>query len=447
MKDKKKVRSLFAGALAAVMAVVLCLGMFPTDVSAASSSEIRKQINALKKQRSDIQKDIDEVKNQYKANKDEIADIVSRKNVIDQQIALKYAEIANINEQISAFNVMIADKQDELDHAQERYEKADRENRDRVRTMEEEGKVSYWEVVFKANSFSDLLDRLKMVEEIAAADKRRLQVLADAAEDVSRAQAELAVQKEELEVVRVEQDAAQAELDKKRAEADGLIAELLAKGYELEDLEARYSEEKEDLLDDIARKEKEYNEAKHAEWVAYMATYTTLPPTTVAPPVNSGGGSSSSGGQTSGGGSTSGGSTGGGSTPVSTGWLVPCSYRKLTSPFGYRKRPTAGASTFHKGVDLGAPENTPIVASRTGIVTQAGSNGGLGICVTINHGDGYSSVYGHMIRHVVAAGQAVSAGQVIGYVGNTGISTGPHLHFGIAYGGNFVNPAQYVPLY
>lgn len=435
MKNRKRLVSIMAGFLAAVMLLTLVIGLLPTTARAASSGEIRKQINALKKQREDIQKDIDKVKSQYKANEDEIADIVSRKNVIDQEISLLYAEINNINEQISTFNVLIADKQDELDHAQDRFNELEDLNRARIRTMEEEGEISYWEVIFKANSFSDLLDRLNMVEEIAASDKRHLQEMADAAENVSQAQAELASQKEELERIHIEQDLAKAELDDKRKEADDLIAELVAKGYELEDLEKRYSQEKQDLLSDIAQKEKEYNEAKHAEWLAHMATATTAPPS-----IPSGGSSGGSNGNSSGDG-------GGGGPVVGSGWVVPCSYRKVTSPFGRREAPTAGASSYHQGIDLGAPAGTPIVASRGGIVTGASYRGGLGNCVTINHGDGFSSVYGHMTNYVVSSGQAVSQGQVIGYVGNTGISTGNHLHFGIAFNGAYQNPAGYVGFY
>ena len=431
MKIHKKMKAVLSALLAFTLLFTLMGDMMPSTVSAAGSGEIRKQINQLKKQRNDIQKEIDEVQKQYKQNEDELKDIVSRKNVIDQEIGLLHTEIININEQISAFNVMIADKQDELDHAEDRLTDLEELNRARIRTMEEEGDVSYWEVVFKANSFSDLLDRLNMVEEIAASDKRRLQELADAADDVAKAQAELAVQKEEVEAVRREQDIAEAELDQKRKEADDLIAELISKGYELEDLESQYKDQKNDLLNSIAQKEKEYNEAKHQEWLAHIATATTVAP--------SGGGG--------GGGGNSGGGGGGGSVAPSTGWVMPCSYRKVTSPFGHRKSPTAGASTFHQGIDLGAPAGTPIVASRSGIVTTATFSGSAGYYVSINHGDGYSSIYMHMTNYVVSAGQAVSAGQLIGYVGSTGISTGNHLHFGIAYNGAYVNPAGYIPFY
>ena len=126
---------------------------------------------------------------------------------------------------------------------------------------------------------------------------------------------------------------------------------------------------------------------------------------------------------------------------------MPCSYVRLTSPFGYRDAPTEGASTFHQGVDLAGPEGTPIYASRSGTVTIARYSNSAGFYVTINHGDGFSSVYMHMTNYVVSVGQKVSQGQLIGYMGSTGISTGSHLHFGIAYNGTYVNPALYVPLH
>ena len=110
MIKHKKFISVMAAALAAAMLLTSPQGMVPMEADAASSGEIRKQINALKKQRTDIQKDIDEVKEQYQANEDELMDIVSRKNVIDQEIGLLHAEIMNIEQQIAAFNVMIADK-------------------------------------------------------------------------------------------------------------------------------------------------------------------------------------------------------------------------------------------------------------------------------------------------------------------------------------------------
>ncbi len=439
MKNRKRLVSILAGVMAAIMLLTLLISILPTRASAAaSSSEIRKQINSLQDDRKDIKNQISELQAQYQATSDEIADIVARKNVIDQEIGLLHAEIININEQISAYSVLIADQQEELDAAQVRFDQLNEDCKTRIRAMEEEGTVSYWAVLFKANSFSDLLDRLNMVEEIASSDTRRLQELSDAAQQVEDAQAELAGEKAELEGTRTELDSTQKELDAKRQEADDLIVQLIAKGEELklqqEDLEA----EDEELLAQIAQKEQEYNEAKLEEWLAYMATY--VPPTTVAPsvPISDPNGSNNSSGSS--GSSDS-------SVTVGSSWLVPCSYKKISSPFGFRESPTSGASRYHQGVDLAANAGTPIVASRGGTVTIASYSNSAGYYVTINHGDGFSSIYMHMTNYVVSSGQKVNQGQTIGYVGSTGISTGNHLHFGIAQNGAYVNPCSYVSLY
>lgn len=439
MKNRKRLVSILAGVMAAIMLLTLLISILPTRASAAaSSSEIRKQINSLQDDRKDIKNQISELQAQYQATSDEIADIVARKNVIDQEIGLLHAEIININEQISAYSVLIADQQEELDAAQARFDQLNEDCKTRIRAMEEEGTVSYWAVLFKANSFSDLLDRLNMVEEIASSDTRRLQELSDAAQRVEEAQAELAGEKAELEGTRTELDSTQKELDAKRQEADDLIVQLIAKGEELklqqEDLEA----EDEELLAQIAQKEQEYNEAKLEEWLAYMATY--VPPTTVAPsvPISDPNGSNSN---------NSGSNSSGSDVTVGSSWLVPCSYKKISSPFGFRESPTSGASRYHQGVDLAANAGTPIVASRGGTVTIASYSNSAGYYVTINHGDGFSSIYMHMTNYVVSSGQKVNQGQTIGYVGSTGISTGNHLHFGIAQNGAYVNPCSYVSLY
>ena len=442
MKNRKRMVSILAGVMAAIMLLTLVLGLLPTHAHAASSSEIRKQINQMKEEIKEIKEEIKEVQAQYEENEDEIANIISKKNVIDQEIHLLSTELTNITEQISAFNILIADKQDELDTAEERYETLNEENKIRIRTMEEEGSVSYWEVVFKANSFSDLLDRLNMVEEIASSDKRRLQELSEAAANVEEAQAALELEKADLELTKQEMDATQAEMDAKRAEADALIQELLEKADDLEALEEEFEQQEKDFLDEIAKKEVEYDEAKQREWEAYMATY--VPPTTAPPPGNTNNSTPSNG---NGGGSTGGGGGGNTSKPVvNTGWLRPCSYTSITSPFGPRVSPTTGASTYHQGVDLDTGTGWPVVASRAGVVIFSGWGNAAGNYVTIDHQDGFRSIYMHLNSRSVSAGQIVSAGQNIGTTGSTGVSTGDHLHFGISLNGVYVNPCNYVAL-
>ncbi|MBR1973009.1 MAG: peptidoglycan DD-metalloendopeptidase family protein [Oscillospiraceae bacterium] len=434
MKNRKRMVSILAGIMAGVMLLSLILSLIPVPAHAASSSEIRKQINQLKKEKEEIKDKIAEVQEQYEANEDEIADIISRKNVIDQEIQLLHSEIANITDQLQAFNILIADKQDELDVAEDRYDVLNEENKIRIRTMEEEGELSYWEVLFKANSFSDLLDRLNMVEEIASSDKRRLAELADAADAVVLAQDELEIEKADMEVTRQELDNAQAEMDAKREEADALIQELLTKADDLEALEAEFEAQEQAFLEQIAQKEYEYDEAKQREWEAFMAT--SVPPTTVAAGSTGNTGNSGSSGTTN----NSRPSGGGGG-----GWLVPCSYTSITSPFGYRVSPTTGASTYHQGVDLDTGTGWSVVASRAGTAYTAYGSA-AGNYVTIDHHDGFKSIYMHLSGFAIGNGTNVSAGQLIGYTGSTGVSTGDHLHFGISKNGVYVNPCNYVPL-
>ena len=438
MKNRKRLVSILAGIMAAIMLLSLILSLLPTRASAASSSEIRKQINQLKEEKEEIKEKIKEVQAEYEENEDEIADIIARKNVIDQELNLLLAEVDIITEQISAFNILIADKQDELDSAEARYNELNQENKMRVRTMEEEGQLSYWEVLFKANSFSDLLDRLNMVEEIAASDNRRLKELSEAADAVEVAQADLETEKAELEVTKQEMDDTQAELDAKRQEADDIIQELLTKADDLEALEEEFEQMEADFLAEIAQKELEYDEAKQREWEAYMATY--VPPTT-APPAGSTNNSTPSNSGSSSSGSSSSGNTGTGSGT----WLRPCNYTSITSPFGYRTAPTSGASTYHQGVDLDTGTGWPVWATRAGIAYTAYGSA-AGNYITIDHQDGFRSIYMHLNGFAVSNGTIVSAGQTIGYTGSTGVSTGDHLHFGISLNGVYVNPCSYVPL-
>ena len=437
MKNRKRMVSILAGLMAFIMLLSLMLSLLPTRVNAASSSEIRKQINQLKKEKEEIKDKIAEVQEQYEQNEDEIADIIARKNVIDQEIQLLYTQIENMNEQLAAYNILIADKQDELDVAEDRYAVLNEENKLRIRTMEEEGELSYWEVLFKANSFSDLLDRLNIVEEIAASDNRRLKELSKAADDVVVAQGELVSEKDDMELAKQELDAAEAEMDAKRKEADAIIQELLAKADDLSALEDDFERQEAEFLEEIAKKEVEFDEAKQREWEAYMATY--VPPTT-APPAGSTNNSTPSNSGSSG---NSGGNVG---TATGGGWVRPCSYTSITSPFGYRQSPTSGASTYHQGVDLDTGTGWPVVAARAGTVTIAGWGKAAGNYVQINHHDGFSSIYMHLSSIGVRAGQNVSAGQYIGATGSTGVSTGDHLHFGISLNGVYVNPCSYVPL-
>lgn len=127
-------------------------------------------------------------------------------------------------------------------------------------------------------------------------------------------------------------------------------------------------------------------------------------------------------------------------------WVMPIRYVACTSYFGLRQHPVAGEAIFHSGVDLAAPQGTPIVATRSGNVTTATYEENAGYYVNIDHLDGYVSRYMHMSKFIVTEGQFVMAGQVIGYCGASGVATGSHLHFGIYHNGEAVNPSKYIDI-
>ena len=129
---------------------------------------------------------------------------------------------------------------------------------------------------------------------------------------------------------------------------------------------------------------------------------------------------------------------------IGKGWKWPSLTHLITSPFGNRKSPGGIGTTNHSGIDIGAAFGTPVLASKGGTVTRAGWAGGYGNLVQIDHGNGWSTLYGHNSAILVSAGQRVRQGQTIALVGSTGRSTGPHIHFGMQHNGSFVNPLSYL---
>lgn len=431
-----KLRKFGAGLLAAV----LLLTSMPM-ARAASSSEIRNVINNLEAEQAVIQGQIDDLQQEQNANWESIEEKVAYKSQVDSQIFLLYSELDNLNQQITAYTTLIAQTQGELDKVQADLNELNDRYRARVRAMEEEGTLSYWEVLFKSKSFTDLIDRLNMIREIAEADERLMEEMRLITEAVVKTKADLEAEKASLEESRVEQEAAMAELEDKRAESDAILQELNANHLEMEALHAELDAQKNAYADEIAKAEKEWYEAKQREEEERRRqeeeerrrqqeedeknqNKPTEPedeenpdedepeetkPTEADPPAKD------------------------------EGWRTPCSYILITSAYGYR------SSGWHNGVDFANNRGTPIYATRSGTVTKAVSlTYSYGNHVVINHGDGFSSLYAHLDYYVVSPGQYVSQGQLIGYMGSTGNSSGNHLHFTIFYNGSDVNPMNYL---
>lgn len=404
MKKSRILRS----AAAVLLSVITVFTSLPTAAYAATTSEIKEEINDLKVENAAIQAQIDSVRSQYNANATEIQALVDKKNAVDQEIALLHGQILNINEQLRIYGQMIADTQEQLEEANLRLERLNRQYKERIRAMEENGEITYWQVIFQSSSFIDMLDRMSMVDEIAAADTQRLADLQVAAANVEESQRILSEEMLDMQDTREQLESSEEILKEKRTESDDILRELIAQQSEYQALLDESEALQDSLMTEIAQKQRELQAAQYKEELVKMALKGENPPSNAT-------------------------------------WIEPVSGYTITSPFGNRKSPTAGASTNHKGVDMACPSGTPIYATRAGTVTTASYQaGGAGYYVSINHGDGFASIYMHMTRYVVSKGQSVAQGELIGYVGSTGISTGPHLHFGVSYGGTYVNPMAYL---
>lgn len=445
MNKQRRLVSILAGLMAAVMLLSLLAGILPVSASAKSSKEIKEEINALKGSRTEIWAELEALQGQQDANWESIEDMVKQKENIDQQIGLLYTEIENINTQIRSYTELIAANQEELDAAEAKLAELNEKNKERIQAMEEEGSVSYWSVLFKARSFTDLIDRINMMQEIHLADQKRMNELSDAAVAVAEARAALETEKAALEESRAELKESQEILDAKRAEADELLTELNADKRELDALEADWEAEEAKIAAEIAAAEVEYTKALRAEEEARRkAEEERKRREEEERKKQEAANKKPSNGNSGGSGDSGSGNSGGSSFVSGESWARPCTWRRLSSPYGYRIHPTLGYRKFHNGVDLANSQGTPIYAARSGKVTVSTYGSSYGYYVTINHGDGFSSLYAHMTHDVVSVGQTVTKGQLIGYMGSTGRSTGPHLHFSIFYNGSSVNPMNYI---
>lgn len=413
-----------------VLAAVILLSLVSTAlivmVHAASSSEIKSKLADLRAKQAEIQKQSDELEKSIAENKDQTKTLVGQKAEIDQEMEMSRQKIENLNEQIQQLNLLIAEKQTELEASVAKEEALQKQYKARLRSMEETGSVSYWSILFKASSFSDLLDRVDMIREIAESDQLMLKQLSAATQAVETERADLEQQKLDLQQTEDDLAVEQAELETKRAKADTLITQMQAEYASLSDEFLAAEADEAAVREQIKKTETDYFNALAKEQAAAAAAAAA------ANKPSSGSNSSSS--------SSSGGASSG-------GFAFPLAYSTgVTCAYGPRVHPINGNKSFHYGVDLAAGMNTEIYATKSGTVTGATYGEANGYYVTINHGDGYSSIYAHMTNYVVSAGDSVKQGQLIGYVGTTGWSTGPHLHFEILYNGSNVNPMNYISL-
>lgn len=406
-----------SGTVAALMAVVLMVGS--AGVAQAASSErldsLKEQASTLESQDSALQDQLDALENQANSK-------LNEKAILEQQISVLSAQITNTEALIAEYDAQIADKQVELEEAQAQEEEYYALFCERVRDMEEQGDLSYWSILFGSSSFTDLLDRIVFVSDVMEYDHQMVQSLEAARQAVADAKSALETSQAEQQAAKAALEEQEAELAADEAAVDAAIAEINSQSDlyadQLEELRAQAA----DLDAQIAQAQKAYDDEVAKEKAEQEAAQKPS-------------GGSSSGGSSSGGSSS-------GSGRISMVW--PCGSTRITSNFGYRDSPTAGASSYHQGIDIGASTGTGIYAAASGTVTEASYSSSRGYYVVISHGSGVSTVYMHCSELYVSAGDKVTQGETIAAVGSTGISTGPHLHFGVIEDGVYVNPRNYV---
>lgn len=421
---------LVSATLALLMAVALMAGF--SGVAQAASTEqldsLKAQASNLEGQDASLQAQLDDLQGQANSKLDE-------KALLEQQISVVSAQIANTEALIAEYDVQIADKQVELEQAQAEEQQYYTLFCQRVRDMEEQGSVSYWSILFGSSDFTDLLDRIVFVGDVMDYDQQMVENLKNARQAVDDAKTALETSQAEQQDAKAALESQEAELAEDEAAVDAAIAEINSQADVYEDQLAQLRAQAADLDAQIAQAQKAYDDQVAAEKAAAekAAADKKAEEEAAQNQKPSNGGSSDSG-------SSSGSSSGSGR--ISMVW--PCGSTRITSNFGYRDSPTAGASSYHQGIDIGASTGTGIYAAASGTVTDAGYSSSRGNYVVISHGSGVSTVYMHCSALYVSTGDKVTQGETIAAVGSTGISTGPHLHFGVIEDGVYVNPRNYV---
>lgn len=375
MFSRKRALSLLCAACMA--ASLLCMAK-PVPTYADSLSD---QLQEARDAQAELEKQIEAIRSDK-------SKALEEKALLDRQNDKLRSEISLLRQQSDETQARITEL---TQKEQEQYELFCRQ----VREEEERGTVSYWSVLFKASSFTDLLARMDFVNEVMDYDRQVISDLQTTRRQLTEDKAALEQQKSELES---SQTKLQQQVD---------AASILIRKYEK--TEAGHQA----MLDEAAE-----DEARIQELIRQQ--------------------------QSSG---SSGGSGSSGSNSGVDGYIWPTNNtRVVTSPYGERWCPFHGYES-HNGVDIDAARGSAVLAAKSGRVIQAGWNGGYGISVMIAHDDGITTLYGHMDGCSVSVGQTVSQGETIGICGNTGNSSGAHIHYTMYKNGGTIDPLPYLPGY
>lgn len=431
-----------------LLACALALGCLPRAQAASRSAieSLQSQQASLTVQKAELQKKLDGIRSSQ-------GQALNKKNLVEQQLNVLNQQIQVSENLLAQYARQITEKEAELEQAKAKEAEYQAEFEQRVRAMEERGNVSYWSVLFQASDFSDLLDRIDMIGEIMDADDQVLDQLAEARQAVAQAKTDLEASRQGQQETLAQQQSQQAQLQAQQAEVDQLIQEIATQGdvyaKQIEKLEAT----QDDVAQQIAEAEATYQKQLAAEKAAAekaaaeKAAAEKAAAEQAAKAAQAAAQKQQSSGSSASGSSSSSGSQSSQTTASASGFFWPiASSHRVTSPFGWRTHPITGRRNLHGGIDIAAPNGTPIMASKAGVVVISQYGSSYGNYVVISHPDGTRTLYAHMSQRNVSAGDTVRQGQTVGLVGSTGSSTGNHLHFETWTGSSSssrVNPMQF----
>ena len=405
---KKKAISIVCIVLAFLMMVTLVVSVVGS--LGALAADEQDQIDALEQQKIELQSQQASIQTNINDLMAQQADVIEQKAAMDEKNELARQEIELINEQIDVYTDLIEQKARELEKA----EAAEQAQYDlyckRVRAMEEEGSYTYLDILFQCRSLSDVLSAIDMIGEIMDADKRLFE--------------EYKTARENTEQVKAEYEGTLQQLGEKQEKAE-LEAQIAAAVEVINQLE-----------NDIEAAKAEYAKAAAAE-AAAQASINAIIAQMQAEEEAARQEAAENNQQY----------TGTGSTATGT-YIWPCpSSTYVTSAFGMREHPLFGDERPHSGIDIAGSAGSEVLAADSGTIAVATYSSSYGNYVTIYHSNGDYTLYAHMSSLAVTAGQNVTQGDVIGYVGSTGWANGPHLHFEIRVNGSTVDPLSYFSNY
>ena len=392
---KKKTVRLISCVIAGILIVAMLFSMFASSLTFAAAAEddtdadsLRDKLSSLEEEKAAVQETIAELTKQAD-------DVQATRDALQKEIDLTKQEIATVEQYIARLQDQIDVKTTELEAAEEALAQKEEEFAQTVRTTYEQGEISYLEVLLNSSSFSDLLSRMEIVTSLMDYNQQVVEEYTAAKEDIEQ-------KRDDLQNTQDEQKDYQENLNYK---VDDLAASEAEQAALQESIEA-YKAESEAEYDRIA-----------AEMQSVSDQIAELSRQSAA----------------------------NGSVPMGDGtliWPTP-SCTTNSSAYGWRIHPIYGTMKFHAGEDIPASMGADILAAATGTVVTAGWVSGYGNYTVIDHGGGMMTAYGHQSQILVSVGQTVQQGELIGKVGSTGNSTGPHLHFEVYINGETVDPKSF----